>query len=324
MSADRPYRAVPAWLVIVLAFAVLLAGVAGYAAADRSEPAPLGDPTVLAEPESHGPLRFSLPVDWQVDPDSVSEKSVLAELKPIVARPDTPDSARLLAWLSTGPVNAQLLPLGLIDPASLQEADPPETVSFLSGQSALRYDGLRLRGRVAPLRVYVSPTTDGVATLACRRLRAAALRRAIAATLSGSGGGEPLSVDPDQAMARHLGTVFTSLDERTQQPAADLARANRTAEIVPPANAIASAYREAGDEVDDVEVPLGVTNVSFDTLAARLKDIGDGYAAHPRPRARVTSGGYRLAGESITKARGQLDLFLTGLRRQGYDVKVGS
>ncbi|MBO9531379.1 MAG: hypothetical protein J7513_00190 [Solirubrobacteraceae bacterium] len=312
----------PGLIAILVALGVLAAGALGYLAGhDSRADAPTTTATALGEPTTFGPLRMSIPVGWEVDAGGVPDGSVLSGLSPIAVRPDVPQSARLLAWLSTGEVNPQLLPLGRIDPASLQAAKPPTTVEFPNGQTALRYEDLRLRRRQSPLTLYVAPTTKGVVTLACPAEYLPQPCDAVATTIAAAGS-DPLPVDPDATVADGVRGALSRLGSASEEPAKTLASAKKGGTVADASGDLADAYRAAADSIGAIDAPLGAAVVSFDGVATRLNAVADAYSAIAGAADAGNRNGYDAASKRLTEERKQLELMLTMLRRQGYDIRM--
>ena len=87
------------------------------------------------------------------------------------------------------------------------------------GLQAYRYEGLKPAGTDRQMTVYASPTSEGVATVACLAPPAdaaafkGATARAIANTLQVSEG-KPFPVGPDPAFAETLGATFGTLQNQ--------------------------------------------------------------------------------------------------------------
>jgi hypothetical protein len=302
---------------------VLVAGVIGFVVGDRGKGVDraVASDSTPSEPMQRGALHLSLPAGWHVDKDPVPSGSVLAGLDVVAARIDGPRSPRLLAWLSIGEVNPQLLPLGRFDPKSLEQSPDPKTVEFPSGQTALRYDGLRLRDRAAPLRVYAAPTVRGVLTVACPAEYLPQPCDAIATTAFVTGG-DPLPIDPDPSVGDSLRDTFARLARAVEMPSAALASARTSAEIRPPALKLAAAYHSAAMRVRGAETRLGNTTVTFSGVASNVSSAAASYEAVAAAAASGDRKAYERAATEIVDARQHLQRVLARLRRQGYDIQV--
>ena len=111
-----------------------------------------------------GSLEMNFPGTWRQTPDPPAIPGL--ELRnPIALAPrDGPKGAGLGAGMTdaTGP---ELLPASFL--STLEEAPPRDDAVKLGDIEAYRYQDLEPEGYDKSLTLYVAPTTDGVATVAC-------------------------------------------------------------------------------------------------------------------------------------------------------------
>ena len=115
--------------------------------------------------------------------------------------------------------DSTLLPADFRKALGLAGGEVPKRTAVKLGPDELqayRYEGLKPAGTSRRVTVYASPTSEGVATVACLAppADAAAFKgecEAIADTLQ-LGSGEPFPVGPDPGYAKTLSTTFGKLD----------------------------------------------------------------------------------------------------------------
>ncbi|MEA2266657.1 MAG: hypothetical protein QOE27_2240, partial [Solirubrobacteraceae bacterium] len=159
---------------------------------------------------SVGPLELGFPAAWQRTQEAPQVPG-LGLRNPLVLASPQPGTGRLEAGTvaATGPT---LLPPALLALLAARPAGEPVRIGALQ---ALRYAGLSPRGLPGGVTLYVSPTSQGVLTLACRpgsapgaTFGADCARVAATARLVGA---RPYPLGASPVFARQLEAAFTRL-----------------------------------------------------------------------------------------------------------------
>jgi hypothetical protein len=186
---------------------------------------------------------------------------------------------------------------------------------------AYRYADLDLPGSGPPMTLYVTPTTSGVASIACGSVDNAEVAEgcdAVARSLKlVRGRPEPLGASP--AYARQLDGVMRRLARDRGRSAAELRAAKTPAGQARALTALAAAHRAAGRRLRSLPVTHEVapTHRALARGLARSADALDRAAsAARRDDPRAYSRARSAAAESQVALRAQLG----ALARAGYDV----
>ena len=211
--------------------------------------------------------------------------------------------------------------------------DSARTQLRAAGLEALRYQGLRPPGLGRAVTLYATPTSAGVATLACVAPPDGAERlerdcRRIADSLSVPGA-KAFSLGPSAALAGGLNQALRQLDQVLNTQRSRLRGAATAQGQAGPATAIAKAYRDAGGQVGAVELSpadeashhrfvrtLRSAKAAYRRLAAAAK-------AADRPRYRTAATRAEVAERSVKAALGQLaDDGYRGLISDRYEARA--
>ena len=208
-------------------------------------------------------------------------------------------------------------------------------VALGDGLQAYRYEGLEVEGEDRVATVYASPTTEGVATVACLAPPADADAfkgecEAAANTLQLTSG-EPFKVGADAAYAKLLGTTFGKLDADVAKGRRALGRSGATFRAqAAAARDIQAAYaaaarklRAADTSPADVAINAALAK-SLHGRVGRLEEGGVGSGGQGHGRLRALRGGDqgRAARSSRRRSRGSRSAATPSIRDfPGYIVK---
>ena len=294
-----------------IAGGVLVAGlVAGtIAMTSGGGDGPPRSPVVGSALES-GPMRVVLPAGWRAS--TASAGGDLALVAPASAAQPA-GAARGTVTIGLGPPSshndamlaADVLPAG-------GPARQAVVHDLAGGLQAYRYDGLRPRGTSTSLTVYVSPTSAGVATLACAGPTSAVTCRRIARTLS-VGGAKPYAVGPSGDYAR---AVDTSLRE-LRSVSARLGKASTAARQATSAGAIARAIRSGRTRLNALQLSPADAEVNT-RMTAALARAATAYAGLARAARGEHEAAYRRAKRAVVSSHASIAGALERLRSVGY------
>jgi hypothetical protein len=296
-----------ALVVGALVLASLGAGVVGLRRGDA--PAP---PRPAAAASGSG-LRFSAVPGWV----PAAARGPELPFRPSVVLAEHASGARLLAALL--PADApSLLPTGLIERMTARPYRPVRV--RLGALEAIWYRGLAVRGSSALLDVYVAPTTQGVATIACQADASLTLLleecRQMASTVALLRG-RPLPLRPESAFEQRLPEQIAILDGVRQVARAGLGPASDNGEQAQAAQRLADAYRAAAAVLSPL-VPegrarpralveaLGATATAYDGVAEGLRAGRRAlYARSAREVRAADSRVHRALAPMLAGARGE-------------------
>ena len=206
---------------------------------------------------------------------------------------------------------------------TLGKAPTPDDAVRLGDLKAYRYADLRPRGFKDRLDVYVSPTTAGVATLACFAPRADSQFMAqcedVAATLRLTGGLKSRPLGPNNGYAAEVGRALNRLNSarsagRRRVRAAKSARAQGRA-----AAAVARAYRSAAISVS--RAPAGPAERDVNrALGAALNRTAAAYRRLAAAARGGRSGAYRSAARTVRRGEQQVRREVQRLAALGYKI----
>jgi hypothetical protein len=186
---------------------------------------------------------------------------------------------------------------------------------------AYRYAGLAPEGAAERVTVYASPTSEGVAAVAC-----VAAPRVIAefgpecervATTLELSGAKPLPLGPREAYAKAVGAAFERLDEEAGAAAKRLRAADTPSAQSGAAGDLADAYRAAARSVSGA--PAGpYEDAANSRLAASLRALTSAYARAAAAARDGDDRGYAAASRAVRRGAADLRRAQGGLRRLGY------
>jgi hypothetical protein len=200
----------------------------------------------------------------------------------------------LLSAGTTAATGRALLPPGLLD--RLEEPPKQDDPVRLGALDAYRYSGLRPRGFKGPLTLFVAPTTEGVATVACTspgcERVATGLRLAR---------GKAFALGADRSYLRKLDAAIGRLNAERKRDTGKLQDAGQPTGQASAARSLASDFRRARRALAGLVVSPAVLGASRSVRAALARTeraygrlaaaAGDGdAAAYERARDDVSAG----------------------------------
>jgi len=172
--------------------------------------------------------------------------------------------------------------------------------------------------------VYVAPTSEGVATVACLAppADAAAFKPVcdgVANTLQVASG-EPFPVGPDPAYAKTLGTTFSALDAKVAKGRRALTRDGaQFDDQAAAARDISAAYAAAAKRLRNAS--LSPANQAINrALAARLTAASAAWKRAARAAADKNKTGFDRSEAAIKRTQQRLAETVAGLERAGYTI----
>ncbi len=315
-EAAPPARLSPAALAVaavLLVLAVVAGVLAGRSGSEASGP-------TLSQSASAGSVLLSFPSAW-TRLSTVPRIPGMTFSDPLALAPTGGKDGQLVAGSvnATGPTLLPAALLARLDPTP--KANDPVRLGALQ---AYRYKALRPKGVNGTLTVFATPTTDGVATVACVTPPSAKSSfstdcERVAGTLR-LAGAKPYSLGPSDAYAATLRKTISRLDSASAPAARRLKSADTPSAQASAATDLAAAYRDASRRVSGESVsPLDQGANS--RIAAALTRIARGYTnAASAARADDTSG-YNAAGREITRGGTALSRAFDQLKALGYSLE---
>jgi len=273
----------------------------------------------FANSASAGSLALSFPDGWRRVADKPNVPG-MSFSQPIVLSFAGSSGARLSAG-TVGGAGPTLLPQSFL--ARLSRAPSRDDRVRLGRLEAYRYAGLEPRGAEGPVTVYVAPTTEGVATVACVAPPRAGTEfgaecERVASTLALSGG-DPLPLGPSDGYARAAGAALRRLDRSTDPLTKRLRGASSPDAQAGAATDLGEAYRVAARSLS--RAPVGPLERRANArLVTALREVGSAYTTAARAARVGDDGGYSAAGRSVQRAATGLAQAQRELRELGYSV----
>jgi serine/threonine protein kinase len=227
-----------------------------------------------------------------------------------------PGARRIVAG-TTDADDPSLLPL---DRLKLAAKLPVSKRVRLGDVSALQYRGVRLTGVAQPVTIYVSPTSTGVATVACLARVPAAFAadcRSVAGSLRLTKG-SPVQIGPDSEFGSTVTQALNDLDVRRRDRGSALRAAETAADQVRASASLATAYLAAEHRLSGLQLKP-VDRRLQGALGTALHAVADDFtalssAAHGNGATR-----YRRARRAISGDLESLNSAVAALRTAGYD-----
>ena len=269
---------------------------------------------------SAGSLALSFPPAWE-RLFEVPRVPGLDMSDPIVLGRGSGRQAQLAAGLvqATG---RTLLPASFI--RTLPEGVPTARPVRLGSFDAYRYAGLRPLNLGREVTVYATPTTGGVATIACSATGGEATNaltecEAVATTLELSGV-KALPLGPSEDYAARLGTAFERLGSARRSAEGELREADTQEAQAAAAVRLADAYAAAARTLARAQVSPADGAVHNQTVSA-LRGIATAYR-NASSAARGGNGAGFAAAEARIRGDGRrLERALFGLEDLGYSAR---
>jgi hypothetical protein len=300
-----------------VAAALLVLAVVGGVLAGRSGSEASGPD--LSQSASAGSVLLSFPGGWERLPTAPKIPGITFS-DPLGLAPKGDGGGQLVAGQvdASGPT---LLPASL-----LRRLDPqpkPNDPVRLGDLQAYRYTDLRPKGLSGPLTVYATPTTSGVATVACvsppggSDAFVADCER-VAATLR-LAGAKAYALGPSDAYARELRGTIARLDDATAPAARKLRSASTPTAQADAAVALAAAYRKAARDLARVSTSPVDQGANAQIVAA-LTRIADAYAKAASAARNGDEAAYSAAGRAVSRGGTALARAFDTLEGLGYTV----
>jgi hypothetical protein len=304
---------VVAGAAVLLVLAVLGGVLAGRSGSEASGP-------TLSQSASAGSVLLSFPSAW-TRLSTVPRIPGMTFSDPLALAPAGGKGGQLVAGSvnATGPTLLPAALLARLDPSP--KANDPVRLGALQ---AYRYKALRPKGVNGTLTVFATPTTDGVATVACVTPPGAKGSfstdcERVAGTLR-LAGAKPYSLGPSDAYAATLGKTVSRLDSASAPAARRLKSADTPSAQASAATDLAAAYRDASRRVSRESVsPLDKGANS--RIAAALTQISRGYTSAASAARAGDTGAYNAAGRAISRGGTALTRAFDQLKALGYTLE---
>ena len=310
--ARREERRSPAPVFAGLGIAALVAIILGFLlghSGGDSEPA--GAKTVTA-----GAVDLGAPSDW-------TKSAGPARIPGLDMGPDavtvTPESGAEAGTLTVGVTDAKtstLLPSSFVK--QLSSTPKPTDGVRLGDLEAFRYKGLKPKGFSQSLTVYASPTTEGIATIACAAPAAKAGAflpdcESVAATTKLKTG-KPYQLGTDDDYSGDLNDTINSLNSARSAGVSKMKKARSGKSQSNAAKSIASAYATAAGSLKDADVSpeFGDENSSLVGNLSRAESAWTKLASAAR---KGSSSSYKKASKQVSKAEAAVSKSLNSLKR---------
>jgi hypothetical protein len=312
------------------------AGGASSSAAPRSDgsgsTAPTG-PALATAPAAAGAttavtgrgLAVSVPRGWSRASRAAGAGLPLSGAVTVAPRGRTAGgTVRFGVMTSAAAANSTLLPAAFLRSIGQPTGTiPTRTAVRLPAQrlQAWRYRGLRPAGAPRELTVYVVPTTEGVAAVACSAPPAAAAAfatdcEAVAGSLRLSSG-RAYPVGPSSAYAAALNSAIGGLQQAAAPEEANFAAAKTLAAQAAAARVIAIDDEAAATQLAALDVSPADRGANTQLLTA-LRRLATAYRRAARAATAGSAAAYRAAGGGIADAKAHVNLALAGVRAAGY------
>jgi hypothetical protein len=195
-----------------------------------------------------------------------------------------------------------------------------EAVSIGPGDlQAYRYQDVSIEGLDTPVTLYVAPTSEGVATLACvAGAEGVPNCNAIADTVELTSG-DPFPVGPSADYAEALGGMSAKLAKAVDKPLAALNRAKTPSAQADAARDLRSAYRKASNTLSGLDLSPADRTVNA-RLVGALDATAAAYGKAAAAAADNNKAGYRRASKALGKATREGNAALEGLQAAGYQT----
>jgi hypothetical protein len=241
--------------------------------------------------------------------------------------PGGKDSGRAVTFGQADANNPSLLPAQFRKALGLAGGEVPDRAAVKLGPDGLqgyRYEGLAPAGISRRVTIYASPTSKGIATVACLAPPADARAfkhecEGIANTLR-IASGKPFPVGPDPGYAKALGATLGKLDGQVANGRKALARDKTTSRAqTAAARDIQSAYVAAAKRLRDTTTSPADTRINT-ALADGLGAAAEAWERAASAAAKKDKHGFAAAGTAIRKTQAELVRTLARLEAVGYKI----
>ena len=216
-----------------------------------------------------------------------------------LAKQGAPQANGLVAGM-TGATGPALLPKAFL--AGLGDTPPRDDAVKLGKLEAYRYQGLRPEGYKGGLTVYVAPTTEGVATVACASTASEAADF-LPACEQVAGGlalteGQAFPLGPDEKYLATLDKTISTLNASRKDDLGTLRKAKKQSGQAKAADALERDYRKARQSLQGLSVSPAVLPASESVLRA-LKRTESAYGRLAAAARRGSKAGYAAAKSDV-------------------------
>jgi TIR domain len=304
-------------LLLAVIAGIALGGSGGGAGEDEAGRAPV-------TPAAAGAMQLRVPAGYA----KMSSAPALPGLDLVESASYAPggkDGGRAVTFGQPDANNPTLLPAQFRKAVRLAGGEVPDRAAVKLGPDGLqgyRYEGLAPAGISRRVTVYASPTSEGVATVACLAppADAGAFKReceGIANTLR-IASGKPFPVGPDPGYAKVLGATLGRLDGQVANGRKALAR-DKTTFKAQAARDIQSAYVAAAKRLRDTTTSPADTRINM-ALAEGLGAAARAWERAASAAAKKDKRGFAAAGTAIRKRQAELARTLARLEAVGYKI----
>ena len=310
--------ALVAGLIVAVVAGLVLGGGGGGESPPPSEP---GEP-VAAE---SGPLALQMPAGYAAL-DTPPEVPGLPLEDAAAYAPSGRVGGETIVFGRSSANDSTLLPEDFRAAAGVDAAALEGRTAVKLGEDlqAYRYEGLQPEGEDRVATVYTSPTTAGVATVACLAppADAGAFKgecESVANTLALTSG-KPFPVGPDPAYAKTLDATFGDLNAAVAKGFKALNRDGATFRTqAPAAGDIQKAYAGAARKLRAARTSPADTAINARIVKA-LDGVSDAFGKARTEAAAKDKAGFARAGADIKAARAKLAEAVQALGAAGYTV----
>jgi len=241
--------------------------------------------------------------------------------------PGGTDGGRAVALGKADADDSTLLPQAFRGAVGTEDGSVPDRTPVKLGPDdleAYRYEGLKPTGADRQVTVYASPTSEGVATVACLAppADAAAFKaecEAIADTLQITSG-KPFGVGPDAEFAKVLGATFAKLGDQVANGRKEISRDKATFKSqAAAARDVQAAYTAAAKRLGNTEISPADRTIRGE-LVARLKASAGAWKRTAREAASKDKQGFARSDAAIRQTQRQLALAFAELANAGYTL----
>jgi hypothetical protein len=290
--------AAPRRIGLVAAALLALAVVAFLLGRGGSDDGDGGD----SQPVAAGPLTIDAPSGWRPAGAAFAVPGLRLS-DDVTLAPDGDARKGAMAAGMTDAGNASMLPAPFL--ARLADVPPRDDSVELGELEGYRYEGLKPKGFGQPLTVYVSPTSEGVATVACAGPAgggSAFLDECeTAATTLGLASGTAFPLGGGERYSTRLDATFDRLNAARRSQAAALRKASTPAKQAAAGDALAASYRRAARSLKGAVVSPELAQDNARIVRA-LGDAGEAYADLAQAARQGKRARYRAAASRASAA----------------------
>jgi hypothetical protein len=277
-------------------------------------------------PATAGALQLKVPADYA----ALSSAPALPGLEladGAAYAPDGKDGGRAVAFGQATANDSTLLPAEFRGAAGLESGKVPERTPVKLGPDGLqayRYEGLKPAGTDRQVTVYASPTSAGVATVACLAppADAAAFKadcEAIANTLELTSG-KAFPVGPDAGYAKTLGGTFAKLDNQVAKGRQALGKDKATfRQQGAAARDIQVAYAAAAKQLKNAEISPADRTING-AIVERLSAAAAAWKKAAAAAVKKDKRGFDRSEAGIKQTQQKLAQTVAGLKAVGYKI----